>query len=357
MTEPSVSSSRRASIRDVARRAGVSHTMVSLILNGKHPGSPETRARVLAALEELDYQPDANFRKAVQERGRPAPRTKTKVLALIMPQQVQKAAEHDDGFHSLTLAGAFKAAGDLGYEVLVSPHDLKSKGMPACVMNGLVDGVLLDDSFPLEWVKLLTARLPCAYVNRYYEQTNAIFVTVHWAQEMIRSVDYAWERGHRNFAFLGVDTNDDHPLGAHRLFYEVMRAKGGGLVHPELSRKRDRTRGAVVIEEFLEEWLCCDPRPTIILTDDGRGVVLSQLLAERGLKVPEDVSIIGRLGHPRALQNDPPLTSYEYPLKEIAEWAVRMLVGAIEMDRLTPSHLMIEGRLIERESVKVLNRQ
>lgn len=345
-------------MRDVARHAGVSHTMVSLILNGKHPGAPETRARVLEALEKLNYQPDANFRKAVHERGQAAPRVKTKMLALIMPQQVQKAAEHEDGFHSLTLAGVFKAAQALGYEVLVSPHDRESKGMPACVMNDLVDGVLLDDSFPLEWVKLLTARLPCAYVNRYYQETNAIFVTVHWAQEMISAVDHAWERGHRNFAFLGVDTNDDHPLGAHRLFFEVMRAKGGGLVHPELSRKRDRKMGGVVIvEEFLEELLSCNPRPTVVLTDDSRGVLLSRLLAERGLKVPEDLSIIGRLGHPQALHNDPPLTSYAYPIKEIAEWAVRMLVGAIEMDRLDPSHLMIEGKLIERGSVKVLRQK
>lgn len=343
---------RRASIRDVAKYAGVSHTMVSLILNGRHPGAPETRAKVLEAVEKLNYQPDANYRKAVAERGQPRARKKTKVLALIMPRSVQEAADHEDGYHSLTLAGVLNGAKALGYEVLISPHDLQTKGLPACVMNDQVDGVLLDDTFPLEWVKLLTTRLPCVYVNRYFEQTNAIFVTVHWAQEMIASVNYAWDRGHRNFAFMGADTGDDHPLGAHRLFFEVMRAKGAGLIHPELSRRRPKSN--TLVDEFFAEWLDCDPRPTVVLTDDGRGVKLMRLLKENGLSVPEDLSIIGRLGHPNAAKCDPPLTSYEYPIKEIGEWAVRMLVGAIESNRLSPSHLLIEGQLIERASVKTI---
>ncbi len=360
-TEPPLSMSRlsptarKPGIRDVARHAGVSHTMVSLILNGKHSGSPETRAKVMDAVAALGYELRPQGAPAAVARSRGNGSRQTGVLAFVIPKWLQQEAQHQDGYYSRTFAGVMEAADAEGYEILISPQHQDGKGLPTCILEQRVDGVLLDATFPLEWVRRITHCLPTVYLNRYYPETSAIFVTTHWPQSVRAMVRYAWEKGHRNFCFFGHEANDQHTLGTHHHFFETLRALGGELIHPELSRMRaplpSEHEG---IMEFVDEWQNSSPRPTIVLTDDRRGCLLSKELARRGFKVPDDLSVIGRVGQLNARLNDPPLTSYDYPVQEIAERAVRLLVQAIKTERLEPSHIMLEGELIERSSVKDL---
>lgn len=348
--------SKRASIRDVAREAGVSHTTVSLILNGKVPGSPETRGKVLEAVERLNYQPDALYRKAVIERTRshsdePPKRVATKILAFILPRWMQEQAQENDGYYSQLVAGATNAAADLGYHILLCPQERDPMGIPAIIQEDRVDGVLLEGTFSRDWFNLLVRRYPCAYMDRYYPGLNAISVTTNWPSSAFAQVEYAWNHGHRNFVFLDTEAGGKPYLGTYRAFHEALECLGGSLVHPHLSLLRSGAFDAIALEHFVDEWLECSPRPTVILGSDFIGTQLTEIFQSRGIRVPEDVSIIGRLGHISAQFSSPPLTSYEYPVEEIARRATRLLVESIQTGRLTPVHMMIEGRLIERASV------
>ncbi len=345
---------KRANIRDVAREAGVSHTTVSLILNGKNMGTAETKARVFQAAEKLNYQPDALFRKAMAERTRRkqggAKRTQTHILGFLLPHWMAEQVRDRDGYYSRLLMGATKAAAELGYHILLCPHD-NSPGIPEVIQDDKVDGLLLEGAIQDHLLSVLTRRLPCVYMNWYIPGYQAIFVTTNWPACSMEQIKYAWQQGHRNFVFHDFEADEKHLLGTHRFLSLALEEMGGKLLHPELSRVRPRQNPTASVEEFVEEFMCAHPRPTMIFCADTPGVLITRALKARGLRVPEDVSIISRHGHISGKYNDPPLTSYEYPNEEIAAQATRLLIQSIQSGKLHPAHMMLEGRIRERASI------
>lgn len=110
-----------------------------------------------------------------------------------------------------------------------------------------------------------------------------------------------------------------------------------------------------MFDAFVAEWLAATPRPTVILSSDYYGTQITEALARRGLSVPEDVSILGREGRIFGQLNQPPLTSYFYPVRRIGYAAVQLLIQSLESGTFTPAHIMYPGHLIERASVKRLS--
>lgn len=362
MREPmltDVTSQKRASIRDVAREAGVSHTTVSLILNGKLAGSDATRERVMEAVQRLGYQPDPLFRKAISERvrnSRGEERPLTGIFAYVVPSwRNREVGGHAEGFYSSLTHGVAETAEENNYHPLLCPQEMKPSGIPAVIQDGRVDGVLIDGTFPVDWVKLLLNHMPCVYMNRYYPGVPAAFVTSNWVDAGRRQVQHAWDLGHRNFAFCEADDQVGHLVSTYDAFQSMLRHLGGKLIHPELSRFLGKSLEINLedrLAQFVEEWAALRPRPSVILTKDSIAVRLLKELQKRGLSVPRDVSIVSRMGHEWGQQTSPRLTSYAYPNREIARTATRMLIDGIRVGRLHPSHVMLEGEMIIGESVR-----
>lgn len=350
---------KRASIRDVAREAGVSHTMVSLILNGKTSGSERTRALVMDAVKRLDYRPDALYRKAVTARsrnergetGKPA----TGILACLLPQWMSHQAYGNEGFYGMLLGGINSTAAEHDYHVLLCPISESTIGIPSVILDGKVDGVLVNIAVPHDWFQVLGNNIPCVCMNRYYPNFSLTYVTPNWMDAARRQVDYAWELGHRNIAFCEQHDGVDHLANPYNFLHSALRQVGGKLVHPELSRYRSKQQGFdELVQTFVEEWITLRPRPTVIITVDGLAVRLIEQFQSRGIRVPEDVSIISRYGHEMASRTEPGLTTYNYPNWEIARTATRKLIEGIRTDNLHPSHIMLEGEMVIRGSARSL---
>lgn len=353
---PSQSSKKRASIRDVAREAGVSHTTVSQILNGKAAGSSETRAKVFEAAERLEYEPDALYRKAVLERARggggTGKKVETKMIAFLIPDWMQGEISGVDGYFSRLLEGVMDAAAVHGYHIILCPLDGQMMSLPAIIQDGGVDAVLFEGTFPQEMLNTLVKRYPCACMDRYYAGLNVISVSTHWPTSAEVQIAYAWKCGHRNFAFYERRGGGQTYVSTYRAFYGALEDIGAKLLHPELSRPRTMEPG--MVESFIDEWLACDPRPTVIFTTDFSAWQLVECLNQRGIRVPDDVSIIARTGHHSGLLTNPPLTTYQYPVREIGRRAATLLIESIRDGLRHPVHVLIEGQLIERSSVAIL---
>ncbi|HWL53679.1 MAG TPA: LacI family DNA-binding transcriptional regulator [Chthoniobacteraceae bacterium] len=349
--------SQRTGIRDVGREAGVSHTAVSMILNGKMAGTPETRERVFQAARKLNYRPDALFRQAVSKRlqGEEGKRTYTKILALLLRTNVYTRTQANDGYYSGVFAGACKAAAEAGWNILLCPHDADTGGLPEVLLDQKADGVLIESGYDFNLLSYLTQQFPCALLNRCSPALNAISVTPNWDRAGFRMVQHAWELGHRHFVFFQHTLKDENTARARHGQFLALEALGGSLTCPELSRPWPVSpeRNEEVFNAFIDQWLAASPRPTAILATDGYCRGLIRAMTARGIRVPEDVSFFGRAGNFVATSEEPQLTSYIYPVYEIGYTATRLLLETIRSgDPIQSTHVMLEGELVRRNSTR-----
>lgn len=351
---------KRPSIRDVAREAGVSHTTVSMILNGKKVGSTETRERVLEVSRRLDYQPDRLFRKAVTERARQqrgeSGRVATKTLALVISRFYYDQTRRNDGYYSGVFSGICRAAEEAGWNILIAPQSEQPAELPEIIQEARVDGILLEGVFPLEWMTLLVRQMPTAVINAYYPTLDAICVTPNWERVGFKLGEYAWQMGHREMAFF------QHSVPSENLS-RINRGLAAALEHyPEARRHEQLSRPWPITQEtqdqyyaaFVEEWLAATPRPTVVITTDYYAHQLAQAFVKRGVRIPQDVSLIGRGGNISSSGSTPALTTYAYPVEEIGQAATRLLIHALEHQNFQSAHLMIDGDFLMRDSVQKL---
>nr|WP_247827836.1 LacI family DNA-binding transcriptional regulator [Arthrobacter antioxidans] len=305
---------RAANIRDVARRAGVSHQTVSRVINGHPSLRPETRDRVLAAMDELSFRPNRAARALVTSRS-----TTIGVL-------VGKGFEYGP---AASLQAIDSAARQAGYAVDVAHLDEVDGGSIRAALDRLlahgVDGfiILAPQALTVEEIERLSITLP--------------FVTVHSARapdDHRLSVDqsggavlatrHLLELGHRRIA---------HVAGPDGWFETDARIRGyrtemeaWGLVpEPLLS-------GTWTAESGYRAGLALvrDPGITAVFSsNDQMALGLMHAFREHGLRVPEDISVVGFDDVPEAAHYWPPLTTVRQDFPELGRRCVARLLGLI----------------------------
>lgn len=360
-TPLAVKTAKRPSIRDVAREAGVSHTTVSMILNGKKVGSTETRERVLEVSKRLDYQPDRLFRKAVTERRRQSGASDEggvlhRTLGLVLNTPYYRGTQRRDGYYSGIMLGVCEAAEAAGWSLMISPQPQEPDGLPEMVLDEKVDGVIVGGPFPVEWLSALTQRKPVGFINAYYPSLDAICVTANWERVGFKLGEYAWQTGHRNIVHFRHDVPSENLTCVSRGIETALNFYGGATLHGELSRPRTilMEQDDECYEIFADEWLASAPRPTVIITSDYYAGRIGQALMRRGVRIPNELSLIGRGGNPHSIVGLPPLTSYADPVQEIGATATRMMIEMLQAGSFRSSHTMIDGEFLIRNSVRDL---
>lgn len=323
-------------IYDIAREVGVSITTVSHILNNKGRFKPETVARVLEAVERLKYRP--NF----AAKSLAARRTNTVALsALLTPESFDPL--------NLQYFGAIaQAVGRHGYTFLlhVSP-DMES--FEEFVASGMADGWLLmmvrrrDERIDL----LRERQVPFVSIGRPDEREAIDVVDTDFEQTARLALEHLLALGHRCIAYLA------EPLAfgfsAIRLQAYLQLLQTYGLEeNAELVAETDGTEAGTV--RALEA-LWAKGRPiTALITHDIPALTALQVLRGWGLRVPEEVSVIGCSDSPLAALADPPLTTINLHVEGIAEAAVEALARRLQDPEAPPCHGLIPGRLVVRRS-------
>ncbi len=323
--------SKRVTHRDVARLAGVSPAVVSYVVNGGPRGvAPETAERVLRAIEELDYHPNA-FARGLRAR-------RTHTVGYVV-----------DDFNPLDVFISPYSAGILtgltaelksrGYYLLIYPIAIGEglSRLEELLRSGRLDAVvvrLVQD--PPETDPLLEliadTGVPCICIEQAPSERFG-FGSVGFDDESgaRRATLYLLQRGHRRVAHLAGD-----------LKYATARARLEGY-------KRALAESGVPFDERLveggQDWdpslaiagtrrlLDLPEPPTAILAaNDSLAVSAMGLLHREGYRVPEDVALIGFDDVPLAQEVDPPLTTVRIPLAEIGHRAAQLAVQGSEAD-------------------------
>jgi LacI family transcriptional regulator, galactose operon repressor len=320
--------SRRVTHRDVARRAGVSPAVVSYVINnGPRAASPEARARVLEAIDELDYHPHAFARGLRSQR--------THTVGFI-------AFDYSplDAFVSPYSAGILTGlAAELtenAYYLLVHPlliGDLTSMGR--LLRSGRLDGVVvrLVDATPSseELLDLIgAAGLPCVCLERPVDARHG-FGSVLFENDRgaHTATTFLVSRGHRRIAHLAGDPLYDSAR-ARRAGYERALHEAGLPVDPALVQggSWDPTTVEAAVHQLRT---LADPPTAIFAANDSLAFRAVEVLRTTGCRIPEDVAIVGFDDIPLAQEMIPPLTTIRIPLAEIGRRAaaqVRQLIDA-----------------------------
>jgi LacI family transcriptional regulator len=329
----------RVTSADVATRAGVSRTTVSLVLNERGDSIPETtRRRVQDAARTLGYHPHHSA------RGLAGGRSQT--LALVLRQSAEQVA--GDALLAETLRGLAVAARLASHRVLVEPLTPGEATYGELVRSGRADGLvvsgpLFDDP---ELADLVAEGFPIV-IQGHVPGSLAPSVDVDNTASSRLAVDHLLELGHRRIACI-TNAPLAYTAAADRLAgYREALAVAGQPAPADLVEEGayDASSGHRAMGRILER---ITPEAVFAASDV---IALGAIgaLREAGLRVPYDVSVVGFDDIPLAAYFDPPLTSVRVPAYELGLAAGRALLDRIA-GRDVPARTLLPTELIVRAS-------
>ncbi|WP_159602170.1 LacI family DNA-binding transcriptional regulator [Agromyces humi] len=307
-------------IGDVARVAGVSRSTASYALSGKRAITPAVRAKVLEAVQELGYTPNAGARALATSH--------TKVIGLL-------ARFLEDEFAPAMLQyilGVTNEARELGYDTLLVSEEDGVHALERLASSRMVDGFVLlnvaenDDRLGV----LRQAAQPGALVG-LPERTSGVDVfDLDFVGTGRLMVDHMHELGHRELILVSQPQHVVERGGAYvwRLANAALeRAAQLGIdLHAYFGSSTQPSIG-----EDLNRFLDAHPDATgLLLNNEAAAAALPSVLAERGLHVPADVSVIGRYSDDFARTFSLPFSSIDSAADELGRAAVQQLVARIE---------------------------
>ncbi|MBE7003665.1 MAG: LacI family transcriptional regulator [Ruminococcaceae bacterium] len=333
------------SMKDIARRCGVSVATVSKALNNAPDVGAETRDRICRTAEELGYMANAAARALKTNR--------TYNIGVLFVDRRHSGLAHE--FFSTVLDSLRVEAEKSGYDITFINSNLGDTSctyMQHCRYRG-VDGVVIasaDFHDPMV-VELVDSELPVVTIDHVFN--NRIAVVSDNAKGAEALVRFAAEKGHKRLAFIHGELT---AVTEHRLigFY---RACGQlGLDVPEAYVRESAYHDAEQCYRICKELLALEPRPDCILfPDDYSYIGGMNAIREAGLRIPEDVSVMGYDGINLSRVISPKLTTYRQDTGEMGRVAAAELIGLIEHPKTALlDRIVIPGSLQEGESVSTL---
>lgn len=324
---------RRTTINDVALAAGVSVATVSKAINGRYGVSPETMSRVMSVVADLGYESSlvatSMRRRSTQVIGVLV--AEFEPFALQLLRGVSSALQGTD-YDVLSYAGTVSAGEHLGWE----RRSLSRLG------GTLIDGAIL--------VTPTTTRpdsaVPTVAVDPHVGADDPATVTVENVQGAQAATEHLISLGHRRIAHLRGRT-DLESASERELGYRNALAASGIPFDPMLVvdggyRAADSTAGANAILDLP------DTPTAVFAANDISAIEMIRIATERGLRVPDDLSVVGFDDVLDAALHAPQLTTVRQPLPEMGEAAVRMLLEILGGG--SPESVRLPTTLIVRES-------
>jgi LacI family transcriptional regulator len=324
---------RPVTIYTVADRAGVSIATVSRVLRGTAPTSPVTRRKVLQAVQELDYIP---LRAARQVE---VPRHQTH--GLVLPGVVGP-------YYSELLIGFEAAAARYGQSVVLRlAHP--SVDLEESVRQVLprVDGlVLANDTVSDSFVRQVCRSTPTVLLAREpVDGCDAVLVeNLHAAQEL---TDHLLKHGRRRLVFVG-DPAGSHDVTERYTGFRSALARSKQAVEASLPLLVPLVEGSAptVVDALLG---MSEPADAIVCANDELAVAVMAILADRGVKVPDDLAVVGFDDIMTSRYMAPGLTTVLQPTYSVGRWAAIRLHERIEgrthdvHPQVLPTRLVVRG--------------
>lgn len=336
-------------IKDVAKKAKVSIATVSLVIHNHEKISEETRIRVNKAIKDLNYHPFRSARGLVSR--------KTGNLAFIVTEDHFLRSEP---FYTYIFLGTEFEARQNEYYILLTiiSSDFKKGGrLPRCILERNVDGVIFAGKVPEDIVTCIEKyELPMAFVDYYPPAENYPVVLIDNFSGGMQAVQHLVELGHRHIAFVAGDIQ--HPSIRDRFQGYKVALENAGINYNSKMSVIDETypareNGYNAAKKLLRE----NKSITAIFScNDAMAIGIMQYLKESGLRIPEDVSLIGFDDVDASQLLDPPLSTVGVPKIELGGEIMRLMTDMLNHKVKSPKKVLVPVELIKRRSTGTVNK-
>ncbi len=334
----------KATIKDVARQAGVSPSTVSRALQNNPRISEEVRLRIRQVAKALDFHPNQMARSLVSR--------KTRIVGVMFPGSAASSMGHP--FYPAVLRGLGRVAGERGYHMLLSTGSenlTDAEAIRDLADSGYISGLLLlaAQNSPMEEL-LPSQTLPVVEIGHPPHGESRYYVDNDNVKAGYTATDYLLARGHRRILFLGYSSRFFVTVDRRKGYEQALAARGIPL-RPEWvvpSRFLENTTD----NELLEKIFRADNRPTAVVSmDDPLSIGLIGFLRALSLSVPQDVSILSFNNTQAGQYASPALTSVDVDPALLGVHAMELLLDILQGTVTAPTHIEVPFQLIERDSV------
>ncbi|PPA70412.1 LacI family DNA-binding transcriptional regulator [Jeotgalibacillus proteolyticus] len=330
----------KITIADVAIKAGVSKTTVSRILNGNFDHTTEeTKQRILKAIEELDYRPNA-LAKSLKSM-------KTNVLGIVL-------SNFKNPFWINVLEGVEDTCREMGYNLMISNSNEESSLEKQYIQEfqmRQVDGMIINPTAQNHHVyqKLVDAKFPIVFINRRVEPVVAQNVVVDNIKGSYAAVKQLLKNNRRKVSVIlfrneHVSTWKERVEGYKKALLDHGYTEKDFLIlalEPAEKNKKER------IIEYLQQNPEID---SIFSTNNMLTLEIMEAIRKLDKSIPEDISLVGYDETVWAKHINPPLTTIWQPGYEMGRVAAVNLINSIEGKPPTFNTVVLEPKLIVRES-------
>lgn len=324
----------KVSIYDVAKKSGLSVVTVSRVLNGAESVREKNRQRVLDAIKELDYHPNAAARSLA--------RGKTGIIGIIVTTL-------QDSFFDAVVKELNDVLALHGYFLAVSVStDIGSDGNHYLIQEDRVDGMILlspieEDNYILE---LKRRNIPYVLIDNQKPENDAFSVTIDNFKGGYEATRHLLDLGHTSIAHLCGNEMFRSTCERRNGFIQALQERG--------LTSFETLHGEFEIEfgyEACSKWLREGTLPSAVFAgEDNIALGVINALMEAGIHIPETVAIVGYDDQYIASQLRPHLTTVRQPADKIGLLAANMLLKRIDGSMKRASSHRIEPELIVRES-------
>lgn len=330
-----------STLKEVAKKAGVSITTVSRVINRSSKVNSETRERVKKAMTLLEYQPNRVAQRLRASNGR------SKLLGLIIP-------DIQNQFYSNIVRGIEDVTYGNDYAVILCNSDEnpnKERFYLEVLKSESVDGIILPPilQFGEEIENIIDSGIPIVCVDRKLMRKKVDTVVIGNEAGGYDAVSHLIELGHKKIAILTSSLQfssfDERQKG-----YERALKESGIEIDKRLIKEGD-PRSSETAKALTAELLKLENRPTAIFaTNNLMTLGVLEALNQYNLKIPKDISVIGFDDMPWSKAITPPLTVVKQPAYEMGRKAADLFFKRVADPTRKPLEVVLDPQLIIRES-------
>ena len=323
-------------LRDVAKKAGVSHQTVSRVINGSSDVLPGTRAVVEAAIEEMGYRPNAIARSMA--------RGQSHTLACISPNltdftfaSVIEGAEVEARQHKYFMLSSSASDPEAFQELVVE-----------LVGHRRVDGLIVINPYADQRFEFIPKDFPLVFVGASAHEKNICSVSLDDEKVAYEATRHLLDLGHTSIALvtgpMEEDCSQDRTEGYHRALSEAGIAFDESMV---IEGDWSATSGQDALFSFIEQGRV----PSAVFAQNDRMAMgVMRAARDANIKVPTQLAVIGVDDMPLSSYFDPPLTTMRQDIPRIGREATRMLLDMIQKKTTETCDLKLNAELVVRQS-------